>query len=137
MKADNLGVHDMSDAQRPLSPHLGIYQWQVTMASSILHRATGVGLGGGLLVLAWWLIAAASGADYYEMVSGWLTSIIGRLVLLAFTWALFYHLCNGIRHLFWDIGMGYDVVTATRSAWLVVGASVVLTLVAWIAAYAG
>jgi len=126
----------MSDAQRPLSPHLDIYKWQVTMASSILHRATGVGLGGGMLVLAWWLIAAASGADYYEMVSGLLTSIIGRIVLLAFTWALFFHLCNGIRHLFWDIGMGYDVVTATRSAWAVIGASVVLTLVAWVAAYA-
>jgi succinate dehydrogenase / fumarate reductase cytochrome b subunit len=126
----------MSDAQRPLSPHLDIYRWQVTMASSILHRATGVGLGGGMLVLAWWLIAAASGADYYEMVSGWLTSIIGRIVLLAFTWALFFHLCNGIRHLFWDIGKGYDLVTATRSAWAVIGASVVLTLVAWVAAYA-
>jgi len=126
----------MSDAQRPLSPHLDIYRWQVTMASSILHRATGVGLGGGMLVLAWWLIAAASGADYYTMVSGWLTSIIGRIVLLAFTWALFFHLCNGIRHLFWDIGKGYDLVTATRSAWAVIGASVVLTLVAWVAAYA-
>ncbi len=127
----------MSDAQRPLSPHLGIYKWQLTMASSILHRATGVGLGVGMLVLAWWLIAAASGADYYEMVSGWLTSILGRIILLAFTWSLFFHLCNGVRHLFWDVGMGYGVVTATRSAWIVLAASVILTLVAWIAAYAG
>ena len=130
------GVDDMSDTQRPLSPHLDIYKWQVTMASSILHRATGVGLGGGMLILAWWLIAAASGADYYEMVSGWLTSVFGRIILLAFTWALFYHLCNGVRHLFWDVGMGYDVVTATRSAWIAIAASVVLTLMAWIAAYA-
>ena len=127
----------MSDAQRPLSPHLGIYKWQLTMASSILHRATGVGLGVGMLVLAWWLIAAASGADYYGMVSGWLTSVLGRIILLAFTWSLFFHLCNGVRHLFWDVGMGYDVVTATRSAWIVLAASVILTLVAWIAAYAG
>ena len=88
----------MSDAQRPLSPHLGIYKWQLTMASSILHRATGVGLGVGMLVLAWWLIAAASGADYYGMVSGWLTSVLGRIILLAFTWSLFFHLCNGVRH---------------------------------------
>ncbi len=134
---DIQGVHDMSDAHRPLSPHLGIYQWHLTMASSILHRATGVGLGAGMLILAWWLIAAASGADYYEMVSGWLTSVLGRIILLAFTWALFYHLCNGVRHLFWDVGMGYDVVTATRSAWIVIAASVILTLVAWLAAYAG
>ena len=125
----------MADVQRPLSPHLGIYRWQITMALSILHRITGVGLGIGTLVLTWWLVAAASGPEYYATVVGWLSSWLGRLIMLGFTWALFYHLCNGIRHLFWDAGRGYALPTVTASGWAVVIASGALTLVAWIAAY--
>ena len=125
----------MADVQRPLSPHLQVYRWQITNTLSILHRLTGVGLGIGTLALTWWLVAAAAGPDYYAMVVGWLTSWLGRLVMLGFTWALFYHLCNGIRHLFWDAGRGFELETVNRTGWTVVILSVVLTLVAWIAAY--
>lgn len=125
----------MADVQRPLSPHLQVYRWQITNTLSILHRLTGVGLGIGTLALTWWLVAAAAGPDYYAMVVGWLTSWLGRLVMLGFTWALFYHLCNGIRHLFWDAGRGFELDTVNRTGWTVVILSVVLTLVAWIAAY--
>lgn len=126
----------MANVERPLSPHIQIYRWQITMASSILHRATGVALGAGTLLLAWWLVAAATGAQYYAFVHMVLGSWLGRLVLLGFTWALFYHLCNGIRHLAWDVGYGYDKAVATRSAWAAVIGATLLTLVAWILAYA-
>lgn len=126
----------MADIQRPISPHIQIYRWQITSVLSILHRLTGIGLGLGMVVLTWWLAAAAVGADYYAAVVEWLTGWFGRLVILGFTWSLFYHLCNGIRHLFWDAGLGFELTTVTRSGWTVVVASFVLTLVAWIAAYA-
>jgi succinate dehydrogenase / fumarate reductase cytochrome b subunit len=126
----------MANVERPLSPHIQIYRWQVTMASSILHRATGVALGAGTLLLAWWLVSAATNAEYYAFVHMVMGSWLGRLVLLGFTWALFYHLCNGIRHLAWDVGVGYDKATATRSAWAAIIGATVLTVVAWILAYA-
>lgn len=125
----------MANVERPLSPHLQIYRWQITMASSILHRATGVALGVGTLVLTWWLVAAAAGPDYYAWVHGLLGSWLGRLILLGFTWALFYHLCNGIRHLVWDAGYGYDVQTASKSAWAAILVATALTVAAWILAY--
>lgn len=126
----------MANVERPLSPHLQIYRWPVTMATSILHRATGIGLAAGTLLLAWWLVAAAAGPDYYALVQTVLGSILGRLVLLGFTWALFYHLLSGIRHLIWDTGRGYSIPVANRASWLVIGGSVVLTVLAWILAYA-
>lgn len=126
----------MANVQRPLSPHLQIYRWPVTMATSILHRATGVGLALGTLLLAWWLAAAAAGPEYYAMVQAILGSWLGRLVLLGFTWALFYHLLNGIRHLFWDAGYGYSLPVANKSAWAVIIGSVILTVLAWMLAYA-
>lgn len=125
----------MASAERPLSPHLQVYRWQITMALSILHRITGVGLGIGTILLAWWLIAAASGPEAFETVQWFMGSIIGRLILLGFTVALFYHLCNGVRHLFWDVGYGLDIPTMTRTGWIVIVATVVLTLVAWVAGY--
>ncbi len=125
----------MANVERPLSPHLQIYRWPVTMATSILHRATGCALAAGTLLLAWWLAAAAAGPEYYAMVQSILGSILGRLVLLGFSWALFYHLLNGIRHLFWDAGHGYSIPVANKSGWAVIIGSVVLTLLAWILAY--
>ena len=125
----------MANGQRPLSPHLQVYQWTVTMASSILHRAPGAALGVGTIWLAWWLIAAATGGDAFAAVQGFSNSIIGRLMLIGFTWALMYHLLNGIRHLVWDMGYGFEVKTATTSGWLVVIGSVVLTVLVWIAGY--
>jgi succinate dehydrogenase / fumarate reductase cytochrome b subunit len=125
----------MANVERPLSPHLQIYRWPVTMATSILHRATGCALAAGTLLLAWWLVAAAAGPEYYAMVQAILGSILGRLVLLGFSWALFYHLLNGIRHLFWDAGHGYSLPVANKSGWAVIIGSVVLTVLAWILAY--
>ncbi|MFN4310208.1 MAG: succinate dehydrogenase, cytochrome b556 subunit [Ferrovibrio sp.] len=126
----------MANVERPLSPHLQVYRWPVTMASSILHRVTGVGLALGTLLLTWWLVAAAAGPEYYAWVQMLLGSWLGRLILFGFTWALFYHLLNGIRHLAWDAGYGFSIPAANRSAWLVIVGSVVLTVLAWIIAYA-
>lgn len=125
----------MANVERPLSPHLQIYRWPVTMATSILHRATGCALAAGTLLLTWWLVAAAAGPDYYALVQACLGSILGRLVLLGFSWALFYHLLNGIRHLFWDAGHGYSIPVANKSGWAVIIGSVVLTVLVWILAY--
>ena len=122
---------------RPLSPHLQVYRWQLTSVLSILHRLTGVALAVGTLVLAWWLIAAAAGPAPYAVVQGFIGSLIGRLLLLGWTFALFYHLCNGIRHLAWDAGWGFTLPAAYRTGWLVVVASLVFTVLAWLAGYAG
>lgn len=126
----------MSSANRPLSPHLQVYRPQISSVLSILHRITGVGLGIGTLWLAWWLQAAAFGEGSFEAAQGFAGSIIGRLLLFGFTLALFYHLCNGIRHLFWDAGYGYDLPDMARSGWAVVAAAAVLTIAAWAVGYA-
>jgi succinate dehydrogenase / fumarate reductase, cytochrome b subunit len=126
----------MPSPERPLSPHLQVYRWQLTSVLSILHRASGVALSVGTLLLVYWLIAAAAGPQSFATAQGFVGSILGRVLLLGWSWALFYHLCNGIRHLFWDAGRGFELKTVYASGWTVVGASVVLTLVAWIAGYA-
>ncbi len=126
----------MAQAERPLSPHLQIYKPQLSSFLSIFHRLTGFALGGGSLLLAWWLVAAAYGPDAFAVVQGFLFSWLGRLILLGFTFAFFYHMANGIRHLFWDIGKGFEVATADRNGLLVVFSAVALTLVAWFAGYA-
>ena len=126
----------MSAQNRPLSPHLQIYRWQWTMALSILHRITGVGLAAGALLLVSWLLAVAAGAEAFELVQGFLGSWFGRLLLFGWTFALFYHLCNGVRHLFWDAGYGFDLDTAYGSAIGVVVGSTALTLGVWVVSYA-
>ena len=126
---------DRPASKRPLSPHLQIYRWEWTMALSIAHRATGIALTAGALYLVWWLLAIAAGPDAYATVSAFSGSIIGRLMLLGWTFALFYHLCNGVRHLVWDAGVGLDLKTSSLSAALVVIAAIVLTVSAWVAAY--
>jgi succinate dehydrogenase / fumarate reductase cytochrome b subunit len=103
---------------------------------SIFHRITGFGLAVGTLLLAWWLVAAAYGPDAFAVVQGFIEHWFGRLCLLGFTFAFFYHLCNGIRHLFWDIGMGFEMTTVNRTGILVIVASLGLTLLTWIAGYA-
>ena len=126
----------MAQVERPISPHLQVYKPQLTSVLSILHRITGVGLGAGTLLLAWWLVAAAYGPDQFETARAFIASWLGRLLLFGFTFALFYHLCNGIRHLFWDAGWGFELKTVYTSGWLVVIASLGLTAVSWIAGYA-
>src|SRR5579863_5718340 len=93
-------------AARPLSPHLQIYRWPVTMATSIAHRVTGVALSIGMIVLAWWLIAAATGSDAYHIFAASAANPIGQIVLFGFLWSLAFHFFNGIRHLAWDVGWG-------------------------------
>jgi succinate dehydrogenase / fumarate reductase cytochrome b subunit len=121
----------MTSSNRPLSPHLQIYRLPLVALLSILHRATGVALVGGALLLVYWLGSAAYGPAAYERASALLGSFLGRLVLLGFTAALYYHLCNGIRHLFWDVGRGYDLATANRSGRLVIAAAALLTVLTW------
>ena len=127
----------MAQVERPLSPHIQVYRPQLTSVLSILHRVTGVALGAGTLLLAWWLLAAAHGPGRFETVQAFIGSWFGRLVLFGFTFSLFYHLCNGIRHLFWDAGLGFGLKTAYVSGWLVVAASLGLTAASWIAGHMG
>lgn len=126
----------MEKSQRPLSPHLQIYRPQLTSVLSITHRATGIVLVFGTLVLVYWLVAAASGPEAYASAQHLLGSVVGRLVMLGFTFALFFHLCNGIRHLFWDAGLGFELKTAYASGTAVVVASIAMTVTAWALAYA-
>lgn len=116
---------------RPLSPHLQVYRWQLPMMLSGTHRATGIALTGGTLLLVWWLVAAASGPEQFALVQWFLGTWIGKLVLLGWTFSLFYHLANGIRHLCWDAGWGFELRTTYASGWVVVIASVLLTAIAW------
>jgi succinate dehydrogenase / fumarate reductase, cytochrome b subunit len=111
---------------RPLSPHLQIYRWPITMAASITHRATGIALAAGLVLLAWWLLATATGPDAYGLFARLASSVVGEIVLFGFLWSLAYHLLNGIRHLAWDIGYGFRVPTARITAVLVFAGSLLL-----------
>jgi succinate dehydrogenase / fumarate reductase cytochrome b subunit len=126
----------MTVVNRPLSPHLQVYRPQLTSMLSILHRFTGLALGVGTLLLTWWLVAAAAGPEAFGSVQSFLASWFGRLVLLGFSFSLFYHLLNGIRHLVWDMGRGFELKTVHASGWVVVALSLVLTVLAWILAYA-
>ncbi len=122
----------MSNAGRPLSPHLSIFRWPITMALSIFHRVTGVAMSVGLLVYVSWLMAAAGSADYYGIISGLLGSPLGKLLLFGWSVAFFLHLANGVRHLVWDAGYGFEKSQATSSGWFVVVMTVVLTAAFWV-----
>lgn len=122
-------------SQSPLSPHLQIYRWQLHMAMSILHRASGIALAAGSALLVYWLSAIAAGPAAYADAQAVLGSFLGRLVLFAFTFCLYYHLCNGIRHLFWDTGHGFELNTVLTSGRMVLAAAGALTLLSWVAAY--
>lgn len=126
----------MQPNPRPLSPHLQIYRPQLTTVLSITHRATGLALVAGTVLLVYWLVSAASGAETYANAQAFFASWPGRLLLLGVTFALFYHLCNGIRHLFWDAGLGFELKTAYASGMAVVIGSVALTVLAWSLAFA-
>ena len=126
----------MASQNRPLSPHLQVYRPQLTSIMSILHRLTGVALAFGTILLVYWLAAAAGGAETFETAQDLVGSFIGRLLLFGWTFSLFFHFCNGIRHLFWDAGQGFELSDLYRSGWIVVGASGVLTILSWIVGYA-
>src|SRR5580704_16534899 len=112
---------------RPLSPHLRIYKPQLTSVLSILHRITGVALSVGTILLVYWLVAAASGPAAFATAAGLMRSWLGRLLLFGWTFALFFHLANGIRHLFWDAGIGFELKTVYASGWTVVALATALT----------
>ncbi len=116
---------------RPLSPHLGIYKPMPTMVMSILHRMTGAALYFGTVLLAAWLIAAASDAETFGWVSWFFTSWVGRIVLFGYTWALMHHMLGGVRHFVWDVGLGLDKHVATKMALASAAASITLTLLIW------
>lgn len=126
----------MPTDNRPLSPHLQVYRWQWSNGYSIVHRATGVALAGGTLFLTWWLLALATGADSFALAQGFFDSVVGRLFLFGWTWSLFYHLANGIRHLFWDAGLGFELKTAAMTGHAVAASSVALTILTWAVGYA-
>ena len=119
----------------PLSPHLQIYRWPITMVASIVHRITGMALAGGTLFLAWWLIAAASGPEAYEYFVSWTVHPLGRFVLFGFVWSLAFHLLNGVRHLAWDVGYGFKVPTARITAAASFALSFLMALAVFALAY--
>ena len=123
-------------ASRPLSPHIQIYKPQLTSVLSITHRGTGLFLCAGAVVFAWWVTALALGPEAFEAVRSALDSWVGRLFLAAWAFSFFFHLCNGIRHLFWDAGVGFEIRTAYASGKAVVVASIAMTIVAVGIAYA-
>ncbi len=122
---------DKSAIERPLSPHLQVYAPLINMVMSILHRITGVALYFGSVLLAWWLVAAASGPDYFSFVSGIMATWPGNLVLLGYTWALIHHALGGIRHFIWDTGHGYELSTIDLLSWGTIVLSVLLTAAVW------
>lgn len=115
-------------SKRPLSPHLTIYRPQITSILSIVHRATGCAMAISMALVVWWLLAAATGPEYFAFVDGWLTSVLGFLVLAGSAAAFFYHLLNGVRHLWWDVGNGYGLDQVTASGYLVLVGSGALTV---------
>ena len=125
----------MRDSSRPLSPHLQVYRLPVTAILSIMHRMTGVVLSLGLVLLVVVLAAAAWHIEAYEILRNLLSHWLGQLFLIGWTAALYLHLCHGIRHLFWDAGMGFDSRRTNQNAYLTVGGTAILTAVTWLLAY--
>jgi len=127
----------MATRERPLSPHLQVYRWQITMTMSIIHRATGIALTVGAFGLVAWLLAVAAGGEYYACFADCIASPLGQVVLFAFSASLVYHLLNGIRHLLWDAGWGFEIPEFYRSGWTVAVLTVVFTALIWVAATHG
>lgn len=125
----------MADDDRPLSPHLQVYRPQITSILSITHRATGVFLSLAAVMLTYWLASAAYGPDSFARAQVAMESWFGRLILFGFTFSLFFHMCNGIRHLGWDLGWGFDLVKLRMTGVLVIIASLGLTVLSWMMAY--
>lgn len=123
----------MPPDRRPLSPHIQIYRPQLTSVLSITHRLTGVALGVGSIVIVAWLVTGAAGQSAYQQFLSLMRSWIGLTLLFGWTFSMFFHLCNGVRHLFWDAGRGFDLRTIYASGWTVIATSVILTVILWAA----
>jgi succinate dehydrogenase / fumarate reductase cytochrome b subunit len=126
---------DSKPASRPLSPHLQIYRPMLTMMVSIMHRITGAALYFGVILLVWWLSAAAANDAYFDMVQGFFGHWLGRLILFGFSWALIHHTLGGLRHFLWDTGRGFSLPVIERMAQLNLAGSIVLTLLLWAIGY--
>ncbi len=122
----------MANRERPLSPHLQVYRWQVQMVTSILHRATGVALVVGALAMVYALVALASGPERWEVFAACAASVFGQIILFAFSWALSFHLINGVRHLLQDAGHGFAIQDFVRNSWISIIGSVMLVAVVWV-----
>lgn len=120
---------------RPLSPHLQIYRWRIPMLTSILHRVTGAALIVGSLIIVWWVVALAMGIEEYGFFINLIASPLGKLTMIGWTWAFWYHMLNGIRHLFWDAGYGFKLQTAFRTGVLILILSVLFTGATWFKFY--
>jgi succinate dehydrogenase / fumarate reductase, cytochrome b subunit len=116
---------------RPLSPHLEIYRWQIGNTLSILHRFTGIGLAFGLLGLCYWLVSLASGEESFRAAERTFESPVGLALLMGWTFAFLYHFLNGVRHLFWDLGLGFERSQRHLSGWFAVLGALVLTICVW------
>lgn len=121
--------------RRPLSPHIGIYRWPVTMLSSILNRASGIALCVGMLLLVGWLVAAASGPATFDAMQGFIGSPLGLLAMFGWTAALYYHFFGGLRHLAWDMGHGFAKPSLNFGSYVVFGLTAGATIITWIAGY--
>lgn len=128
---------DVNRGNRPLSPFMlgQVYRLQLTSLTSLMHRVTGVGLTLGGFLLVWWLLAAATGPESFAFIDGLLTSWFGAIVMTGLLAALWYHFCNGVRHLVWDAGYGYEIGVAEQSGYAVIAATAALTVLTLIAAF--
>jgi len=124
-------------ANRPLSPHMTIYRWPVTMMTSITHRATGIALSVGMVILAWWLVSISNGPEGFESFHAVVDTPLGLLVLFAITWSLAFHFCNGIRHLAWDLGYGFSKEASRQGSILVIALSVILAVAIFACVWTG
>lgn len=118
---------DVNRGNRPLSPHLSIYRMQINMLTSIMNRITGAGMIVSAIMIVWWLLAAATSAEYFDFVSGIMTSWLGLIILIGSLWALWFHFLSGLRHLYMDFGKGYSIAFANVSGWIILVGSVLLT----------
>ena len=125
----------MNTGNKPLSPHLQVYRLPLAGILSFTHRTTGVGLALGAFALAYWINAAAYGPETFHQAQALMGHWFSRLLLFGWTLSLFFHLCNGIRHLFWDAGIGLEIEQVNMSGWLVLMGTVLLTLLSWLAGY--
>jgi succinate dehydrogenase / fumarate reductase cytochrome b subunit len=126
---------DVNRGNRPLSPHLDVYRLSLTMATSIFHRITGCALAVSAILVVWWFLAAARGPERFAFADWLLTSWVGGLVLLLSAFALWFHFCNGIRHLIWDTGAGYDIHGLRHAGLAIIGCAAVLTVITLIVAW--
>ncbi len=126
-----MSEHSVTKSRRPLSPHLQVYKPQMTSVLSILHRATGLALAIGTLMVAWWLIAAATSEQAYIVAQNFAASPLGTFMIFGWSVALFYHMSNGVRHMFWDMGYLFKIKNAYAAGYLVLLSTALLTASAW------